>query len=350
VLSCVFLFPFKTEIVNNSLLLLLLSMKYMTAVYPSTDSFLFEPPTYTQRIHHTLEENQHHTRIPLIMDKTRSSQESEREIDTSTLVPAPPRRVLDENSSLVTTERPQEFTCFPELAKELRLCIWREVINNEPPRTLIIECIWDSDDDEGKHTFSISSVDNKVSPLLFVNEEARAEAIQWQQHNLRNWGTCRRGRGGRSCRLVAYSAKGFSKFDPKKVYFDFSKDILRLAGSHYSRDWSPFHEAAKEDLVLVQNLVMGTGPGGDWSKIPDQLEEQLTPYIGLRHLTIISTQWDRPEFTKDDQKAATLAYKSRLTPVLNTIWHNICEKNGGATMDPPELFIQPFIAHEYTFP
>jgi len=282
------------------------------------------------------------------MDKSQSSQESKREIDTSTLVPASPRRVLDENLSLATTGRPQEFTCFPKLTMELRLCIWREVINNEPPRTLVIQCLWDSDDDEGEHTFSISSVDNKVSPLLFVNEEARAEAIQWQQHNLRNWGTCRRGRGGRSCRLIGYSAKGPSIFDPKKVYFDFSKDILQLAGSDYSKDWSPFHKAAREDLVFIQNLVMCSVSGGDWSEFPDQLEEHLTPYIGLRHLTIISLQDDSPELTKDDQKAITLAYKSRLTPVLNTIWHNICEKNGGAIMDPPELFIQPLIMPPFT--
>jgi hypothetical protein len=125
----------------------------------------------------------------------------------------------------------------------------------------------------------------------------------------------------------AYSAKRFA-VDPKKVYFDFSKDILKLEGSHYSGDWSTFHEFVREDLALVKNLVVDSGDGGDWSKIPDQLEQQLTPYIGLRHLTITSTQWDRPNTTKDGQKDITLTYKSKLTPVLNTIWHNICEKNG----------------------
>jgi hypothetical protein len=168
------------------------------------------------------------------MDKAQSSQNSEREIDTSTLVPAFPRRILDKNLSLATTERPQEFTCFPELAMELQLCIWREALNNKPPRTLIIECIWRSL--RVTIPFQYPPFHNKPSPLLFVNEEARVEAIQWQQHNLRNWGTGRGGRGGRCCRLVGYpySAKGFA-IDPKKFYFGFSKDILRLTGSNWSR-------------------------------------------------------------------------------------------------------------------
>jgi hypothetical protein len=59
--------------------------------------------------------------------------------------------------------------------------------------------------------------------------------------------------------------------------------------------------------------------GGDWPKFPDQLEEHLTPYIGLRHLTITSRHDGRSELTKDDQKAILLTYKSKLTPVLNTI-------------------------------
>jgi hypothetical protein len=85
---------------------------------------------------------------------------------------------------------------------------------------------------------------------------------------------------------------------------------------------------------------MGPGPGGDWLETPDQLEKQLTPYIGLRHLTTTSSQWYRPELAKEGQRAVTVAYKSGLTPVLDSIWHNICEKNGGANMDPPKLSIQ----------
>jgi hypothetical protein len=73
--------------------------------------------------------------------------------------------------------------------------------------------------------------------------------------------------------------------------------------------------------TFVKNLVLSSGTG-DFSKYPDRLEHQIAPFVGLRCLIMISRQYNRPDLTKEDQRAITLVYKSRLTPVLQ---HNLAQ-------------------------